>query len=60
MNQKNVSFMNVQISCVVSMHVIYIKEEDVNLIDVIFLKPIADYHAVEHMGDNIARMIPIE
>ena len=25
-----------------------------------FLKGIMDYHAVEHMGDNIARMIPIE
>lgn len=25
-----------------------------------FLKPITDYHAVEHMGDNVAKMIPIE
>ena len=60
MSQKNVSFLNVQISCVVIMHVIYTKGEDVNLIDVFFLNPIADYHAVEHMGDNITRMIPIE
>ena len=26
----------------------------------VFLKSIVDYHAVEHMGDNMARMIPIE
>ena len=25
-----------------------------------YLKPITDFHAVEHMGNNIARMIPIE
>lgn len=25
-----------------------------------FLKPITDFHAVEHMGKNMARMIPIE
>nr|DAL62246.1 MAG TPA_asm: hypothetical protein [Caudoviricetes sp.] len=25
-----------------------------------FLKPIEDYHAVEYMGDNIARMMYIE
>lgn len=25
-----------------------------------FLKPITDYHAVEHMGNNMAKMIPIE
>lgn len=25
-----------------------------------FLKPITDYHAVEHMDNNMARMIPIE
>lgn len=33
---KECIFLNVQISCVVIMHVIYTKEEDVNLIDVIF------------------------
>lgn len=38
----------------------YTKEEGVNLIDAIFLNPISDYHAVEHMGDNVAKMIPIE
>lgn len=25
-----------------------------------FLKPISDYHVVEHMSDNIARMMPIK
>ena len=25
-----------------------------------YLKPITDFHAVEHMGNNIVRMIPIE
>ena len=25
-----------------------------------YLKPITDFHAVEHMGNNITRMIPIE
>ena len=25
-----------------------------------FLKSIVDYHAVEHMGDNVVKMIPIE
>ena len=24
------------------------------------LKPITDYHAVEYMGDNVVKMIPIE
>jgi hypothetical protein len=42
------------------MHVIYTKEEGANLINVFFLKPIADYHAVEYMGDNVAKMILIE
>lgn len=51
MNQKDVSFLNVQINCVVIMHVIYTKGEGMNLIDVFFLKSIADYHAVELMGE---------
>lgn len=25
-----------------------------------FLKTIVDYHAVEYMGDNVAKMIPIK
>lgn len=25
-----------------------------------FLKPISDYHVVEHIGDNVEKMIPIE
>lgn len=25
-----------------------------------FLKSIVDYHAVEHMSDNVVKMIPIE
>lgn len=26
----------------------------------VFLKPISDYHTVEHMSDNVVKMIPIK
>lgn len=26
----------------------------------VFLKPISDYHMVEHMSDNVVKMIPIK